>query len=57
MKQTCNICGNRIETGGYGGLPMKQHYKHKHPDHYYGAGDGRVQATLETFERAARSNS
>lgn len=34
-KQTCNECGQEIETGGFGGLPMKQHYKHKHPEVYY----------------------
>jgi hypothetical protein len=35
MKQTCNICGQEIETGGFGGIPMKQHYKHTHPGAYY----------------------
>lgn len=35
VKQTCNECGKTIETGGFGGLPMKQHYKHKHPEKYY----------------------
>lgn len=36
MEQSCSVCGETIETGGYGGLPMKQHYKHKHPEKYYG---------------------
>lgn len=35
MIQTCGVCGREIETGGFGGLPMIQHYKHKHPTAYY----------------------
>lgn len=35
MKQSCNLCSKEIETGGFGGLPMKQHYKSKHPEEYY----------------------
>lgn len=49
MKQKCGVCGKKVETGGYGGLPMKQHYKHKHPSYYYGAGADRTQATLVAF--------
>lgn len=49
MKQTCQSCGARIETGGFGGLPMKQHYRHKHPAIYFGALEDHDQVTLETF--------
>lgn len=35
MKQTCGVCGKEIETGGFGGWPMKQHYRYKHPSHFF----------------------
>lgn len=51
MKQTCSICGKEIETGAFGGLPMKQHYRHKHPSAYFGRNEPHDQTDLSEYTR------